>query len=95
MLTTLPPSCAVVMKSGNLNFLEPSGPLQASNVTALPLPLLHNIYRDADKSLARYWKETSYSDQRLTKLYQDLWRTNNNNIFLLFVEMDGTEIEFR
>jgi len=27
---------AVVMKSGNLNFLEPSGPLQAFNVTALP-----------------------------------------------------------
>ena len=26
-LTTLPPSCAVVMKSRNLNFLEPSGPL--------------------------------------------------------------------
>jgi len=24
------------MKSGNLNFLEPSGPLQAYNVTALP-----------------------------------------------------------
>jgi len=24
---TLPPSCAVVMKSGNLNFLEPSGHL--------------------------------------------------------------------
>ena len=34
-LTTLPPSCAVVMKSGNLNFLEPSGPLQACNGTAL------------------------------------------------------------
>jgi hypothetical protein len=28
-LTTLPPSSAVVMKSGNLNFLEPSGPIQA------------------------------------------------------------------
>jgi len=27
-LTTLPPSCAVVMKSGNLNLLEPSGLLQ-------------------------------------------------------------------
>ena len=27
-LTTLPLSCAVVMKSGNLNFLESSGPLQ-------------------------------------------------------------------
>ena len=35
-LTNLPPSCAVVIKSGNLNFLEPSGPLHASNVTALP-----------------------------------------------------------
>jgi hypothetical protein len=30
-LTTLQPSCAVVMKSGNLNFLEPFGPLQACN----------------------------------------------------------------
>jgi hypothetical protein len=35
-LTILPPSC-VVMKSGNLKFLEPSGPLQACNGTALPL----------------------------------------------------------
>ena len=35
-LTTLPPSCAAVMKSGNPNFLEPSGPLQACNGTALP-----------------------------------------------------------
>jgi len=32
----LPPSCAVVTKSGNFNFLEPSGPLQACNGTALP-----------------------------------------------------------
>jgi len=38
-LTTLPPSYAVVMKSGNLNFLEPSGPLQACNGTALPFTL--------------------------------------------------------
>jgi len=29
----LPPSCAVVTKSGNLNFLEPSGPLRACNGT--------------------------------------------------------------
>jgi len=35
-LTTLPPSCAVVMKSGNLKFLEPCRPLQACNGTALP-----------------------------------------------------------
>jgi hypothetical protein len=33
----VPQSCAVVMKSGNLNFLEPSGPLQSCNGTALPL----------------------------------------------------------
>jgi len=33
----LPPSCAVVMKSGNLNFLETCGPLQACNGTDLPL----------------------------------------------------------
>ena len=33
----LPPSCAVVTKSVNLNYLEPSGPLQACNGTDLPL----------------------------------------------------------
>ena len=32
----LPPSCAVVMKSGKFNFLEPSGPVQACKGTALP-----------------------------------------------------------
>ena len=35
----LPPSCAVVTKSGNLNVLQPSGPVQACNGTALPLNL--------------------------------------------------------
>ena len=39
-LTTLPPSCDV-MQSGNLNFLETSGPLQACNGTALHLYLLN------------------------------------------------------
>ena len=28
------------MKSGKINFLEPSGPLQACNGAALPLPLV-------------------------------------------------------
>jgi len=31
------------MKSGNFNFLEPSGPVQAWNWTALPLPLLYSF----------------------------------------------------
>ena len=37
-LTTLPPTCAMpnVLKSGSLNHLEPSGPVQASNGIALP-----------------------------------------------------------
>jgi len=35
----LPPSCAVVTESGNLNFLENSGPLRACNGTDLPLLL--------------------------------------------------------
>ena len=34
-LTTLPPSCDVVMKFGNLNLLETSGSLQACDGTAL------------------------------------------------------------
>jgi hypothetical protein len=29
-----------VLKSGNLNLVEPSGPVQACNRNALPLPLL-------------------------------------------------------
>ena len=43
-LTTLLPSCVVVMKSGNLNFLEPSGSLQACNGTSLPF----TFYTDHD-----------------------------------------------
>jgi hypothetical protein len=43
-LTTLPSSCAVVMQSGNLNFLEPSGPLQASNGTASFVLNRENFY---------------------------------------------------
>jgi len=34
-LTTLPPTCAGVTKSGNPNFLEPSGPFRVCNGTAL------------------------------------------------------------
>jgi len=37
----LPSSCADVTKSGSLNFLEPSGPVQACNGTALPLHLAY------------------------------------------------------
>jgi len=39
-LTTLPPSCAVVTKSGSLNFLESSGPLRACNGDCFTFTLL-------------------------------------------------------
>ena len=58
-LTLLPPSCAVVMKSGNLNFLEPPGPLQACNGTALPLP-----------GNKEFWSlKTSQSEAKVTARY--------------------------
>jgi len=52
-LTTLPPSWAVFVYSGNLNFLESSGPLQDFNGTALHLPFrLHTtIYTQLEVGL--------------------------------------------
>ena len=60
-LTTLPLSCAVVMKSGNLNFLEPSGPLQDCNRTALPFigseysASWHILYGGLVKWTMKFW----------------------------------------
>ena len=56
-LTTLLPYCAVIMKSGKLKFLEPSGSLQACNGTALP------CFRDCvyDKLIIQgFWNTTLY-----------------------------------
>ena len=44
-LTTLPPSCAVFLKSGNLNLLQHSGLVQACNGIALPLPYILMLVR--------------------------------------------------
>ena len=43
-LTTLPPTCATVVKSGNLNFMEHSGPLQTCSGTALPVYTVFPAY---------------------------------------------------
>jgi hypothetical protein len=59
-LTTLPPSGAVVIKSGNLNFLEPSGPLQACNGTA---------------STFEYERRSIFSDVTLVVVKSDLRRS--------------------
>ena len=49
-------SRAVVTKSGNLKFLEPSGPLQACNETALPV--LFCIHKDLLAYLLLHGAET-------------------------------------
>jgi len=41
------------MKYGNLNFLEPSGPLQACNWTALPLPYIITHYKTGQQPQLR------------------------------------------
>jgi len=69
-LTTLPPSCAVVMKSGNLNFLEPSGPLQICNGTALPLPTILPEYQAYLHSTSNLTSHRSYSSVTLNVHYQ-------------------------
>ena len=61
-LITLSPSCAVVMKSGILNFLEPSGPLQACSGTALPFTVWQNSSSIEDCS----WR-------RVLIIYDPLW----------------------
>jgi hypothetical protein len=64
MLTTLPPSCAVVKKSGNLNFLEPSGPLQACNMTALPYLYIYIDHGSTVVKVLRYKSEGRWFDPR-------------------------------
>jgi hypothetical protein len=55
----LPPSCAVDMKSGNLSFLEPSGPVQVCNGTALPffVIFLQNCRYEASTITAKFDEE--------------------------------------
>ena len=68
-LTILPPPCALVMKFGNLNFLEPSGPLQACNGTVLPLPLPFNL------SSSKYDPSFQFPFLNIRKIYVDYFLT--------------------
>jgi hypothetical protein len=70
-LTTSPPFCAVVKKSGNLNFLEPSGPLQACNETALTF---FYIARELVSVISRTRKSFTASKQTyVTRITQSLY----------------------
>ena len=58
------------MKSGNLNFLEPSGPLQACNGTALPLPYIYvckQTKKNADSLL-----NLLYLEDHVTLIYRSV-----------------------
>ena len=57
-LTILPPSCAVVTKSGNLNFLEPSGPVQACNGT----DLLAKLFSSPRQMIDYSWNVMAHDD---------------------------------
>ena len=63
------------MKSGNLNFLEPSGPLQACNRTALPF-YTQTMITDGIKT-AVFWVATPGSQ----KIYCNDWKEHAAFIF--------------
>jgi hypothetical protein len=61
------------MKSGNLNFLEPSGPLQACNVTALPLQTCADNHKEfnilcMNRSNRRHWPQGRECVMRVWRL---------------------------
>ena len=62
----LPPSGAVVMKSRNLNFLEPSGPLQACDGTALLFTMACNYHARVQLIVILLYI-ASYGSEQLTK----------------------------
>jgi len=58
------------MKSGNLNFLEPSGPLQACNGTALKS--VNTIVYIPDLVIIKYFGNNSIDIKRTVFTYPDL-----------------------
>ena len=75
----LPPSCAVVTKSWNLNLLGPSGPVQACNGTALPftVPLDCGTAQSSKQPLVHYKNivlNTPRSQEYISKVVIDISR---------------------
>jgi len=68
-LKTLQPSWTVFTKSGNLNFLEPSGPLQVCNETALPFFTHTYIQRDVFHILRAFsWNKNKRLTARMNSV---------------------------
>jgi len=59
------------MKSGNFKFLEPSGPLQACNGTALPSPLQLQLTDGSRYDKATTFGATGYETHEHTNSFYD------------------------
>ena len=52
----------IVIKSGNLKILEPSGPVQACNWIALPLPLVEILYTRVSLNVKDFFESLAECD---------------------------------
>jgi len=69
------------MKSGNLNFLEPSGPLQACNGTALPLtPYIISLHLKGTEIRRCIFRFVSFLYKMLIKMKPNYFRFSLLNI---------------
>jgi len=92
-LTTLPPSCALVMKSGNLKFLEPSEPLQVCKGTDLLYK--RELRQQANQLLTlfirTYWDTPpAYSNYPPPRTPVALWPNADHGLLILEVSRSHT-----
>jgi hypothetical protein len=62
-LTTFHLHVQIVLKSGNLNHLEPSGPVKACNWIALPFTITHSALNNLPQTIATLFFRTDISGQ--------------------------------
>jgi len=85
----LPPSCSVVTKAGNFNFLEPSGPVQACNGTALPYQISATFNASLQYPIQNTAQRTNSGDWAIPT-----YQIGNATLQLLFVViLRSTELE--
>ena len=84
------------MKSVNLNFLEPSGPLQACNGTVLPLqglssyPPRHREYQGGWRLQRRYAKSKSQKTASVIEI-EPLNVVQSAHIYLLLTTLNSSQ----
>ena len=71
------------MKSGNLNFVEPSGPFEACNGTALPL--------DAQISQIYFWNKTLHVSSSSSVHHQEFFTVRTAMVYVIQVLLTACE----